>query len=295
MSAQRPITGRPFRGPSLGVRFFLLSLVCLSLMVLDSRESHLTRIRQGLSVVAYPIRAVVDLPFFAWRWADRALTERGKLLDENDRLRREQLDLNVRLQRLAALESENARLRAMMEASARVADRMLVAEILSVDLDPYRHRFAINRGLEDEVYVGQALLDANGVVGQVVRAEPLVAEAVLISDADHALPVTVNRNGLRTIAVGTGESDRLSLPYLTNNADIQPGDLLVSSGLGGAFPAGYPVGTVVSVDRRPGLPFARVSARPAAALARAREVLLIWQEESDGLGEGNPSLAEAPR
>ena len=295
MSAQRPITGRPYRGPSLGVRFFLLALACLSLMVLDHRQSHLARVRQGLAVIVYPIRALVDLPFYAWRWGDRTFTERGKLLDENDRLRREQLDLNVRLQRLAALEAENARLRAMMEASARVADRVLVAEILSVDLDPYRHRFAINKGLEDEVYVGQALLDANGVVGQIVRAEPLAAEAVLISDADHALPVTVNRNGLRTIAVGTGEPDRLSLPYLTNNADIQPGDLLVSSGLGGAFPAGYPVGTVVSVDRRPGLPFARVSAQPAAALARAREVLLIWKDESDALDDTAPSLAEAPR
>jgi rod shape-determining protein MreC len=264
-------------------------------MVLDQRESHLLRIREGLAVVVYPIRAVVDLPFYAWRWGGRSLTERGKLLDENDRLRREQLDLNVRLQRLAALEAENARLRAMMEASARVADRVLVAEILSVDLDPYRHRFAINKGLEDDVYVGQALLDANGVVGQIVRAEPLAAEAVLISDADHALPVTINRNGLRTIAVGTGEPDRLSLPYLTNNADIQPGDLLVSSGLGGAFPAGYPVGTVVSVDRRPGQPFALVSAQPAAALARAREVLLIWKEETDERDNPAPSLAEATR
>ncbi len=289
------MTGRPFRGPSLGVRFFLLSLVCLSLMVLDHRQSHLLRIRQGLAVVVYPIRALVDLPFYTWRWGDRTITERSKLLDENDRLRRQQLDLNVRLQRLAALEAENARLRAMMEASARVADRVLVAEILSVDLDPYRHRFAINKGLEDGVYVGQALLDANGIVGQIVRAEPLAAEAVLISDADHALPVTVNRNGLRTIAVGTGEPDRLSLPYLTNNADVQPGDLLVSSGLGGAFPAGYPVGTVTSVDRRPGQPFARVSAVPAAALARTQEVLLIWKEESDLLKKAAPSLAEMPR
>lgn len=295
MSARRPITGRPFRGPSLGLRFFLLSLVCLSLMILDHRQSHLGRIRQGLAVLVYPVRALVDLPFYAWRWGDRALTERAKLLDENDRLRREQLDLNVRLQRLAALEAENARLRAMMDASARIADRVLVAEILSVDLDPYRHRFAINKGLEDEVYVGQALLDANGVVGQVVRAEPLVAEAVLISDADHALPVTVNRNGLRTIAVGTGEPDRLSLPYLTNNADVRPGDLLVSSGLGGTFPAGYPVGTLVSVDRQPGQPFAQVSAKPAAALARAREVLLVWNERSDSSSERSPSLAEAPR
>lgn len=180
---------------------------------------------------------------------------------------------------MAAIEAENLRLRAMLDSSARIDDRVLVAEILAVDLDPYRHRFSINQGLQDGVYVGQALLDANGVVGQIVEVEVFTSEAVLISDADHAVPVSVNRNGLRTIAVGTGDSRRLRLPYLTNSADIELGDLLVSSGLGGVFPSGYPVGRVLEVERRPGQSFADVIVEPASELDRDREVLLVWSEE----------------
>ena len=245
-------------GGSLGLRFLLLSIVSLTLMLLDHQQDHLARVRQTLSVVVYPVRALVDLPFNTWRWATRTLEQRSTLLVENEHLRSEQLNFNVRLQRLAALEAENMRLRAMLDSSAKVADRVLVAEILSVDLDPYRQRFVINRGLNDGVYVGQALLDANGVVGQIVRAEPFTSEAVLISDADHAVPVTVNRNGLRTIAVGTGDTARLRLPYLTNSADVQADDLLVSSGLGGVFS--------VRLSRGTGAPGA---APPGAVLRRS--------------------------
>ena len=159
--------------------------------------------------------------------------------------------------------------------------RVLIAEILAVDLDPYRQRFNLNRGLADGVFVGQPLLDANGIVGQVVEVGPLTAEAVLITDADHAVPVSVNRNGLRTIAVGTGDSNRLRLPYLTNSADIQVGDLLVSSGLGGVFPSGYPVGKVIEVRIRPGQSFSEVMAEPISALDRDQEVLLVWAGEQD--------------
>ena len=293
MSHPRASNGGTGRYPSLGLRFLLLCAFSIALMVLDHRDNHLNRIRDGLSVVVYPIRAAVDLPFFVSRWATRSLTDRSELLEENEQLKRQQLNFNVRLQRLAALEAENARLRAMMESSAKVADRVLVAEVLSVDLDPYRHRFAINKGLSDGVYVGQALLDAGGVVGQVVRAEPLNSVAVMISDADHALPVRVNRNGLRTVALGTGDLDQLRLPYLPNNADIRVGDLLVSSGLGGGFPADYPVAQVTRVERVPGQSFANITAQPTAALDRDREVLLVWNEP--GNQDSGPNLAEAPR
>ncbi len=279
---------------SLGLRFLLISTVSLSLMFLDNRDDHLSRLRQAFSIVVYPIQAGVSLPFEAWRWASESLATRSTLLSENEQLKNEQLHFNVRLQRMAALEAENARLRAMLESSARVSDRVLVAEILAVDLDPYRQRFTINRGLGDGVYIGQALLDANGVVGQVVRVEAFASEVVLISDADHALPVTVNRNGLRTIAIGTGDSARLRLPYLTNSADVKPGDLLVSSGLGGVFPSGYPVGRVLEVSRQPGQSFAEVIAEPAAQLDRDREVLLVWTAEDTETGEEMTNLAEAP-
>jgi len=278
---------------SLGLRFLMLSVASLSLMFLDHRDDHLSRLRQAFSVIVYPIQAGVSLPFKTWRWAQTSLEDRAALLTENAELKSEQLHYNVRLQRMAALEAENIRLRAMLDSSARVADRVLVAEILAVDLDPYRQRFSINRGLGDGVYVGQALLDANGVVGQIVGVETFTSEAVLISDADHAVPVAVNRNGLRTIAVGTGDSGRLSLPYLTNSADIQAGDLLVSSGLGGVFPSGYPVGRVLEVHRRPGQSFAEVVAAPAADLDRDREVLLVWTADDVEADEELTSLAEA--
>ncbi len=250
-------------------------------MVLDHREGHLQTIRDTLSVAVHPIRVLVAFPFSASRWLSDSLSERQALLTENARLKDEALRASARLQRYAALEAENARLREMMGSSQKVADRILVTEIMSADLDPYRHRILINKGTRAGVFEGQALLDAQGIVGQITRADPLAAEAILISDPDHATPVEVNRNGLRTIAVGTGDIDRLSLPFLANNADIVPGDLLVSSGLGGAFPSGYPVAEVLSVKRNPGQPFAEITARPAAALNRAKEVLLVWSGDTD--------------
>jgi rod shape-determining protein MreC len=262
----------------MGARFLLLSLVCLALMILDHRDQHLERVRQGLSVLVYPVRMLVDMPFRGWANVRTNFASRESLVAENERLKRDRLNAEFRLQRLAALESENARLRELLDSQARVGSRALIAEILAVDLDPYRQRFDLNRGLVDGVYVGQALIDAQGVVGQVVRVGPLTAEALLITDADGAVPVTLNRNGLRTIAVGTGDSGRLRLPYLTNNnaADVEVGDLLVSSGLGGTFPAGYPVGRIVEVRLRPDQAFAEVIAEPASALDRDREVLLVW-------------------
>jgi rod shape-determining protein MreC len=266
-------------GFSLGVRFLLLAIVCVALMLLDRRDQHLVRVRQALSVVVYPVRVLVDLPFSTWSKTRDTFAARDTLIAENQQFRRERLETEARLQRLDALEAENARLRELLDSTARIGSRALVAEILAVDLDPYRQRFDLNRGLVDGVYVGQALIDARGVVGQVVRVGPLTSEAVLITDADHAVPVSVNRNGVRTIAVGTGGG--LRLPYLTNNADVVEGDLLISSGLGGVFPAGYPVGRVLEVTRRPDQAFAEIVAAPVAALDRDREVLLVWDDPDE--------------
>jgi rod shape-determining protein MreC len=278
----------------MGARFLLLAIVCVALMMLDRREQHLVRVRQTLSVVVYPVRVLVDLPFSTWSSLRDTFAARDALIAENQQLRRARLETEFRLQRLEALEMENARLRRLLESTERVAERSLVAEILSVDLDPYRQRFDLNRGLVDGVYVGQALIDAQGVVGQVVRVGPLTSEAVLITDADHAVPVSLNRNGVRTIAVGTGDSGRLRLPYLTNNADVEIGDLLISSGLGGVFPAGYPVGRVIAVERRPDQAFADVIAEPASALDRDREVLLVWNAAEEAPRATEVAVEEAP-
>lgn len=296
MNAPSRAAGFGRTGFSMGARFLLLAIVCVALMILDARDQHVERVRQAISVVVYPVRVLVDFPFRTWQSMSASFSYRETLIAENEQLKRDHLEAEFRLQRLAALEAENARLRELLDSTARVASRALVAEILSVDLDPYRQRFDVNRGSVDGVYVGQALLDAQGVVGQVVRVGPLTAEAVLITDADHAVPVSVNRNGLRTIAVGTGDSGRLRLPYLTNNADIQVGDLLVSSGLGGVFPAGYPVGKVVDVKLRPDQAFAEIMAEPSSALDRDREVLLVWDGDQNAPRPEEPtpeSVAEA--
>lgn len=266
---------------ALGIVFAVLAFVCIALMVVDHRESHLERVRQVLSVAVHPIRMAVDLPFAAWQSASHSLTAQRELLEENERLRRDRINANFQLQRLAALEMENARLRELLDSPAAHDHRVLVAEILAVDLDPYRQRFNVNRGLANGVFVGQALLDANGVVGQVVDVGPFTSEAMAITDADHALPVRVNRNGLRTVAVGTGDNNRLRLPYVTNSADIEVGDLLVSSGLGGVFPLGFPVAHVLEVRAQPGQSFANVIAEPVSALDRDREVLLVWDAATE--------------
>jgi rod shape-determining protein MreC len=178
--------------------------------------------------------------------------------------------------RFESLEQENQRLRAARESTARVVERTLIAEIVRVDLDPFRQRVLVNKGTRDGVFRGQAALDANGIFGQVTRAGPVSAEIILITDPEHAIPVQVNRTGARTIALGTGRSGLLTLPYLPQNSDVVAGDLLVSSGLGGVYPPGYPVGRVTDVLRDPGQPLLAVEAVPLAALDRDPEVLLAW-------------------
>jgi rod shape-determining protein MreC len=165
----------------------------------------------------------------------------------------------------------------LLGSSIKVGNRVLVAEISAVDLDPFRHQVMIRKGSTSGVYLGQAVLDAHGVMGQVVHTTPYTATVLLITDASHSLPVQVLRSGQRTVAVGNGRSDALDLPYLPNNLDVREGDLLVTSGLGGVFPGGYPVATITSVQRQPGRSFAAVAARPLAQLDRSREVLLVWQ------------------
>lgn len=268
-------------GPSPLVRAALLVLLSIVIIAVDHREGHLDRVRQTLSVLAYPVQLLVDLPNAALDRATESLGTRDRLLRENNRLRAERLELSARVQRLASLERENEKLRELLESGQRVGERFLAAELLEVSLDPFRHRVVVDKGSRDEVYAGQPLLDADGIMGQITNVGPFGAEAILITDPSHAIPVEINRNGLRTIALGTGDLTRLELPYLPNSADVREGDLLVSSGLGRRFPRGYPVGTVDSVERRPGETFAAIHAEPAAALNRSREVLLVWREDGE--------------
>ena len=268
------------RVPALGIRLAALLIASIVLMVLDHRQGHLQTVRQAIGAAVYPLQVIVDAPFRLWEWVREGTTERNQLQLELSRLQAERLLTNARLQRMTALEAENARLRGLLEARARFRDEVRVAEIMAVDANPYRHNIVIDIGEREGAYDGQAIVDAAGVIGQVIETGLTTSQAMLISDPSHSLPVEVNRTGVRTIANGTGELDRLDLPFLTNNADIRPGDLLVTSGLGGTFPAGYPVAVVETVTRVPQEPFAAVTARPAAALDRVREVRLIWSSRA---------------
>ena len=265
--------------PALGLRLILLAGLSILLQYIDHRDNYLDTVRKAIGATVYPLRVIVDAPVSAWRWFDETTTSRNDLQIENSRLKAERLLTQSKLQRYSALEAENARLRAMLEAREQVRAQMRVAEIMSVSANPFRHVMVVDKGTSDGVYNGQALVDANGIVGQVIEAGVASAQCILISDPGHDLPIEVNRSGVRTIARGTGDYNTLDLPFLPNNADIQQGDLLVTSGLGDVFPAGYPVAVVETVTRLPQEPFASVTARPSAALNQVREVMLIWSDE----------------
>ncbi len=279
------------RMPALGVRTLVLVVLSITLMYFDHRENHLDTVHDAIDTAMYPLRLIVDAPSRLWSWMSEQTRSRDELKRENDELREENRQTRVRLMRMSALEAENDRLRAMLEARRQVRDDVRVAEIMSVDANPFRHTVVLDVGSTEGVYDSQAVMDANGVVGQIIQVSPLSSEAILISDPGHALPVEVNRSGLRTIAYGTGDFGRLDLPGLTNNADIQEGDLLVTSGLGGAFPPGYPVAVVDTIIRIPQEPFADISATPTAALDRIREIMLVWSRpraEETPAGEEQP-------
>lgn len=263
------------------LRAGLLVIASIALMTLDHRQHTVEYIRATLSAVVYPIQYLTNLPFVIGNWASETLASRSLLLNENSELRAKSLEAQFKLQKLAALERENRRLRALLQSSNRRWERVLIAELVSVDFDPFKHQILLNKGKNDDVFEGHPLLDASGVMGQVIHVSPFTSTAMLITDPSHAIPVQVNRNGLRAIAVGTGETAALDIPHIPNNADIQEGDLLVTSGLGLRFPPGYPVATVAKIVRDPTEPFAAISAVPLAHLDRAREVLLVWPGEKE--------------
>jgi rod shape-determining protein MreC len=266
-------------------RCILYSLLALALMILDKRYDHLGKIRRLLSVVAYPVEVAVASPFQGYDWFRDSVTTRDVLRADKTRLEAELRMAQFRLQRYEALEAESQRLRALRDSTAGVTDKFVIGDIMNLDLDAFRERVMVDKGAGDGVFVGQAVVDAGGVFGQVARVGQLTSEVILISDAAHAIPVQINRNGLRTVAVGTGEVGGLKLPYLPTSADVVAGDLLVTSGLGGGFPAGYPVGTVAEVRRDPAQSLADVKVKPAAALDRSRELMFVWLK---------PQAAELP-
>ncbi len=254
----------------------ILIIASVVLMTADHRWHQLEFMRSALSNLLYPLQYTIDLPIRFYYWSDEALSSREALSDENRKLKELHLQSRVQLQKLDIIEKENARLRELLSATPKISEQTLVAEIMSVDVDPYRQLLMLNKSSRDGVYDGQPVIDAHGIMGQIVHVNATSSTMMLITDASHALPIQVNRTGLRAVAFGTGKTDTLDLRHIPHNADIREGDLLISSGLGGRFPPNYPVATITRVERPLGEPFARVSAEPLALLDRSREVLLVW-------------------
>jgi rod shape-determining protein MreC len=271
--AGRPLAGR---SGSPGFSFTLFALLSVVVMYLDQRGHYLEQVRYALQAAAYPIQLAVNSPPAAWRWVKDSVQSREALQAENARLRSLQRDLEVRSMRYEALARENGDLRGLLEALPPVADRWLPAEIVNIQLSSLRQRLLLDRGAVNGVFKGQAVLDDKGLIGQTTHVGPWSAEVILITDPEHAVPVRIERTGLRTIAVGSGDTTSLALPYLPANADITTGDLLVTSGLGGVFPEGYPVARVTEVHRDAVQPLAQVRAAPLAHLDTDSEVMLVW-------------------
>jgi rod shape-determining protein MreC len=263
------------RGPSPGFRFTLYAILSFVVMFLDQRHGWLEHARYVLQATAYPIQRAVNSPGSAWKWLQETFETRDALRAENARLRDQDRLLALRSMRYEALDRENSELRGLREALPPVADRWLAAEIVSFP-NRLRERVLINRGTTNGVFKGQALLDDKGVIGQTTHVGPFSAEVILITDPEHAIPVQIERTGLRTIAVGAGDTTSLALPYLPGNADIKSGDMLITSGLGGVFPAGYPVARITEVHRDAVQPLAQVRAIPFAAVDTDTEVMLVW-------------------
>ena len=251
-------------------------MLSIGMMIVDHHYNHLHTLRSGISVVMYPIKYLAWLPSKMYNLGTESLSTRKKLLAENARLRTEQILLESQLQELAILEHENTRLRKLFSSTKHFKkERVLIAELLSIDLDPYRQRIVLNKGARDGVYEGQPLLDTKGIIGQVDKVGPLSSIAILISDPNHALLGVVARSGQRSLIVGTGSTDYLELQHIMNTTDIQIGDLIMTSGLDGRYPPNYPVAEVVNIQQIAGKAFVKVEARPLTDLNAIREILLI--------------------
>jgi len=262
-----------------GLKLLVFGVLSLCLIFADFRFRQMDAVRSVLTTVVAPIQIMVDKPSQIWRWANRTTTDYQTLHDENQELKAQALILQRKLQKLTALNTENVRLRELLNASAKLDDKVMVAEVIGVDPDPFTHEVVINKGLNEGVALGQPLLDAYGVMGQVIGVSQYTSRVMLITDPRHSVPVQDNRSGVRAIAVGQGQDRLLALQYIPDTSDIQVGDVLLSSGLGARFPAGYPVAEVTEVTHDPGQAFAEVLVTAVAHLHRSRQVLLVREQE----------------
>ena len=269
---------QPTRGTLFPTLFLII--LSLSLMFVDHRLSYLQSVRSSISVIISPLRYLVSTPSLSGAWISEWFTTHNRLVADNRAFKHKQKLQNTRLQKMEVLLAENTRLRNLLGSARKVSDVVVVAELLSVDQTPYRQLIEINKGAMDGFVDGQAVIDDYGVMGQIIHTTYNSSTVMLISDPEHAIPVQFIRSGIRSVAFGNGSTDELELRFLPATADIKPGDELVTSGLGGRFPADYPVATidVVMHDKTHG--FQSAKARPKARLDSSREVLVIKARES---------------
>lgn len=269
-----------FRGglPRFGV--IILILAALALLVADLQGNSVRSLRSALSIVLTPIQWLVDIPSNVADDISAVLVERTALVKDNNQLRSSSIILERKVQQMMVLRAENIRLRELLNASAHVDDSVQLAELIGVNPDPFQHQVILDKGSEDGVFVGQPVLDAGGIMGQVVEVSIYTNRTMLVTDGRHALPVEVVRNGMRAIALGKGSHDELDITHIPDNADIRVGDVLVSSALGERFPYGYPVAKIISAQRDSGRKFMIVKAKPLAKLNNSRYVLMVGNEQA---------------
>ncbi|WOX48105.1 rod shape-determining protein MreC [Aeromonas sp. XH] len=272
----KPIFGR---GPSLQLRLFLAVIISVAAIVADSRFGVFAHARVYLSSLVSPLQYIANAPGTLLDTMSTQVQTRADLIEQTKQQEQQLFTLRSRLLKMDQLEHENQRLRELLGSPVHKESRKMVAELLSVDSDPFSHQVLINKGALDGVYNGQPVINDQGVVGQVLHVGSTTSRVLLITDSSHGIPVRVLRNDLRAIASGSGELDKLELRNLPRNTDVQVGDLLVTSGLGGRFPEGYPVATVTRSDYVEGKPFAQIEAKPLVALDRLRYLLLLWTDK----------------
>ena len=276
-----PINRSLASAPKPGYRLLLVALLCGVSMFADRRTDYLAEPRHALSYLMTPIHYVANFPSATYEWGKTQTQSRAELLAENAAMKRQLLVLQQRVQKIATLEAENVRLHQLLNSAANLDTNILAAQIIGIDPDVSRQEVVINKGTRDQVYRGQAVLDAGGLLGQVVNVGVATSRVLLITDASHALSVQVNRSGVRAILSGTGKADQLRLLYVPGTADIKEGDLLVSTGLDKRYPSGYPVARVASLRRDSGSPFVTVFATPEAHIEKVTHVLLVSPESKE--------------
>jgi rod shape-determining protein MreC len=253
-----------------------LTALAIALMVFDKRADTFAQLRAALSMPLAPLQSIVNWPVQWIGHLETAFSSHDQLVKENLDLKAEQLLMKAQMQRWMALETENNQLKALLRSSTQVQGKVLVARLLSIATDPFVNQVTIDKSSRDNLFVGQPVLDANGVMGQVIHVGPLSSKVLLINDPHSGVPVQITRNGVRAIAVGDAYTGKLRLANVPQTTDIRVGDVLITSGLGENYPEGYPVGQVTSVIKDPGLQFMTIAVEPSARLDRSREVLLVW-------------------